>query len=172
MKEYDELKKLKKKNVDVIKIKSNAHAFKEELKKKLNKFQVYNPKILVQINNKKTNQSISLLGDYIFCFHEDFKNNKIIDHLKFTKGIKYFLNGHSESQEEIRKFIDKCKKLENDKGFISNSLFDLNLKSFYKFKSGLLANKIFQLIEIQKNKIKVLVNGIKITENKRFLISP
>ena len=160
----------------VIKIKSNAHGtVKEELKKKLNKeFQVYNPKILVQINNKKKpiNKSISLLGDYIFCFHEDFKNNKIIDHLKFTKGIKYFLNGHSESQEEIRKFIDKCKKLENDKGFISNSLFDLNLKSFYKFKSGLLANKIFQLIEIKKNKIKVLVNGIKITENKRFLISP
>ena len=42
----------------VIKIKSNAHGtVKEELKKKLNKeFQVYNPKILVQINNKK-NQS-------------------------------------------------------------------------------------------------------------------
>ena len=65
----------------VIKIKSNAHGtVKEELKKKLNKeFQVYNPKILVQINNKKPiNKSISLLGDYIFCFHEDFKNNKII----------------------------------------------------------------------------------------------
>tara|TARA_B100001059_G_C17804915_1_gene568523 strand:+ start:713 stop:1204 length:492 start_codon:yes stop_codon:yes gene_type:complete len=160
----------------VIKIKSNSHVIvKEELKKKLNKeIQVYIPKILVQINNKKKliNKSISLLGDYIFCFHEDFENNKIIDHLKFTKGVKYFLNGHSESQEEIQIFIDKCKKLENDKGFISKSLFDLNLKSFYQFKSGLLANKIFQLIEIQKNKIKVLVNGIKFIENKKFLINP
>lgn len=160
----------------VIKIKSNSYGIiKEELKKKFNKeIQVYNPKILVQINNKKKpiNKSISLLGDYIFCFHKDFKNNKIIDLLKFTKGVKYFLNGHLESQEEIKIFIDKCKKLENDKGFISNSLFDLNLKSFYQFKSGLLANKIFQLIEIQKKKIKVLVNGIKFIENRKFLINP
>ena len=160
----------------MIKIKANSYGIiKEELKKKFNKeIQFYNPKILVQINNKKKliNKSISLLGDYIFCFHEDFKNNKIIDHLKFTKGIKYFLNGHSESQDEIQLFINKCKKLENDKGFISSSLFDLNLKSFYKSKSGLLANKIFQLIEIQKNKIKILVNGIKFIENKKFLINP
>ena len=100
----------------VIKIKANSYGIiKEELKKKFNKeIQFYNPKILVQINNKKKliNKSISLLGDYIFCFHEDFKNNKIIDHLKFTKGIKYFLNGHSESQDEIQndcKWVDRNK---------------------------------------------------------------
>ena len=160
----------------VIKIKSNSCGIvREELKKKFDSgIQIYNPKLLVRINNKKRpiNKSISLLGDYIFCFHKNFKDNKIIDHLKFVKGVKYFLNGYSGSQKEIQKFINKCKKLENDKGFISNSFFELNLKSFYQFKSGLLANKIFQLLEIQKNKIKVLVNGIKITEKKRFLVNP
>ena len=160
----------------VIKIKTNCIGLlKEDLNKRFKKqVDFYIPKILVQTNTHKKpfNKSISLLGDYIFCYHYNFNNTKFLDQLRFVKGIKYFLNGHLDSQNEIKEFISKCKKLEDKKGFISKNFFELNLKSFYKFKTGLLANKVFQLIEIQKNKIKVLVNGIKVTENKRFLTNP
>ena len=34
-----------------------------------------------------------------------------MDQLKFTKGVKYLLNGSISSQKEIKKFIYKCKAL-------------------------------------------------------------
>ena len=32
----------------------------------------------------------SLLGDYILCFHKDFKNPNTINKLKFTRGLNIF----------------------------------------------------------------------------------
>ena len=83
------------------------------------------------------------------------------------------MNGFNEFQLDIKKFIDKCKKLENDKGYISETLFDLNLNSFYKFNSGPFVNKIFKIINFEKNKIKILAGNLKTTINKReYLFSP
>ena len=73
-------------------------------------------------------------------------------------------------QKEIELFIDSCKSLENKNGFISKSFLDLNLNKLYKFKSGILTNKIFELVEFQKNKIKILINGLKIQTNNNHLI--
>ena len=43
----------------------------------------------------------------------------------------------------------------------------------YKFNSGPFANKILKLIEIQKNRIKFLLNKVEVKiENKNFLITP
>jgi len=149
--------------------------FNEDLKRRLgNEFRVYIPKISTQIykKNKLIDKNIPLLGDYIFCFHKEFNNLKIIENLKFIKGLKFFLNGHHLSQSEIKAFIDKCKSLENKKGYIAQNFLNLNLNSFYCFKSGLFTNKIFQLIELQKNKIKILINGVKIkTGNKDLIFS-
>ena len=39
-----------------------------------------------------------------------FANQKILDNLQFTKGLKYFLSGFYKSQKEIKDFIKKCKK--------------------------------------------------------------
>ena len=42
----------------------------------------------------------------------------------------------------------------------------------YQFKTGLLKNKIFKLLEIQKNKIKILINDVKFKVNSNnFIIS-
>ena len=61
---------------------------------------------------------MSLLGDYILCFHESFKKNSIINTLKYCKGLKYFLTDFSSSQEDIENFIIKCKKHEDNDGFL------------------------------------------------------
>tara|TARA_B100001248_G_C27382524_1_gene457808 strand:- start:861 stop:1358 length:498 start_codon:yes stop_codon:yes gene_type:complete len=145
----------------------------EDLKKKLGKdFKFYSPKVNIQIlrNNRLVNRSIPLLGNYIFCFHQNFKSSKMTDKLKFVKGLKSFIYGYHLYQKEIELFIDSCKSLENKNGFISKSFLDLNLNKLYKFKSGILTDKIFELVEFQKNKIKILINGLKIQTNNNHLI--
>lgn len=106
------------------------------------------------------------LEDYIFCFHNDFKKKNILNNLKYTKGLKYFLNGFYESQEDIVTFINNCKKLENSSGYVEFAEKNLELEKYYEFISGPLANKIFKLIGIQKKNIKILIGSIKTYINK------
>lgn len=158
----------------IIKINLNkTNLMNEDLKKKLGKdLKFYSPKINIQTlrNNKLVNRSIPLLGDYIFCFHQNFKSLKITEKLKFIKGLKSFIYGYHLYQKEIELFINSCKSLENSNGFISQSFLDLNLNKLYKFKSGILTDKIFELVEFQKNKIKILINGLKIQTSNNHLI--
>ena len=152
---------------------NKTNLMNEDLKKKIGKdFEFYLPKINIQIfkNNKLVNKSVPLLGDYIFCYHQNFKNTKMIEKLKFLKGLKSFINGCHLYQRDIELFIKRCKSFENNKGLITQSFFDLNINKFYKFESGILKNKIFELLEFQKNKIKILINGLKIQTNNNHLI--
>ena len=34
-----------------------------------------------------------MLGDYIFCHHKNLEKKNIIDSLRFTRGLKYLLEG-------------------------------------------------------------------------------
>ena len=149
---------------------------KEDLTKKLDKnFVFYNPKIKIQKfkNNKLINSEIEVLGNYIFCFHKNFQKIENFNYLQFCRGLKYFLNGHKQSQSEIENFIKKCKTLEDQNGYISHTLFELNLKSKYKFASGPFVEKIFQIIDLQKNKINILMGNIKTTvKTQEFLFKP
>jgi len=143
------------------------NTFNQDIKKKMgDDVRIYFPKV------KISNRTLPLIGDYIFCFHNEFKDSNFINKLKFTKGLKYFLNGHIESQSQIEYFINKCKSLENDKGFLSKNICELIPNSMYQFKTGLLKNEIFKLLEIQKNKIKILINDVKFKVNSNnFIIS-
>ena len=155
---------------------NNIELFKSDLKKKIGRdFKLYSPKLSVQKfkKNKLTKVNFNLLDNYIFFFHKDLKNQNLQNILKFTKGLKYILNGFIESQNELVKFISKCKSSENEKGFISDNFFDFDLSKSYKFCSGPFSNEIFKILIIQKNKLKVLIGGIKTTINrKEFLYSP
>ena len=42
-----------------------------------------------------------LLGDYMFCFHSKFVDQKYLNILNFTKGVKKVLKDFLNSQEEI-----------------------------------------------------------------------
>jgi len=113
------------------------------------------------------------LGDYIFCFHNEFKELEAIKKLKFVRGIKYFLEGYKGCQPDIEYFIEKCKNSENKDGYISQKFFNLNLHSEYKFSEGPFANSIFKIIEFQKNKLEILLGSLKTTVKKSdFLFRP
>ncbi len=149
---------------------------KEDLKKKLGQdFKIYIPKLRIQKfkNNKLISKEINLLGDYLFCFHKNFEYENTLNTLRFVRGLKYFLGGFSGSQNDIEKFIKKCKDSECKEGFLSRDFFDLNLDRKYKFSSGPFADKIFKIINLQRNRIKVLVGNIKTTiKKKEFLFTP
>ena len=79
IKEYDELKKELKKvmwvifNINLKKV----NFFEQELLKKLgSEYKIYYPKIKIKVfkNKKLTTKIIPLLGNYVFCFHQEFKS--------------------------------------------------------------------------------------------------
>ena len=156
--------------------KKNFFNLKNSLKEKLGKnFSIYRPKLLVQNYNKNKliNKQVDIMGDYLFFYHENLTEENLVLDLKFTRGLKYFLKGFSFSQNEIKLFIDRCKKFENKNGLITQSLFDLSVCKTYKFKSGPFTNEIFKIINFQKNRINILLNNVKTTVDKRdFLFSP
>ena len=156
--------------------KQNLGLFKDDLKKKIGEnVKIYQPKILIQKykNNKLINKEFEILGDYLFCYHENFREKATLNKLKFTIGIKYFLNGFLEYQKDIKEFIEKCKKMENPKGYISHSLFEVNLNSKYKFFTGPFTEKIFKIINFKKNKIDILIGNLKTTINKKkYIFNP
>ena len=100
----------------------NQELLKNDLIKKLGvDCMFYSPKLLVQTFKKQKliNKEVSLLGDYIFCFHKEFQKENITNQLKFSRGLKYFLKGFKKSQNEINEFLKKCKSLEDENGYIS-----------------------------------------------------
>ena len=150
--------------------------FTKELKEKIgNDFIIYRPKVLVQ-NYKKEKlfkKEVDILGDYLFCFHKTFNEKQIINNLKYTKGLKYFLDGFNEFQNDIRAFINKCKKLEDQKGFISQNIFELDINKEYKFASGPFIEKIFKIVNLEKNNVNILMGNLKTKINKKkFLFNP
>ena len=149
---------------------------KDNLKKKLGEdCKIYVPQIEIKrrIGGKFSNNKVNILGDYLFCFHESFKNENSTFKIKFIKGLKYILSGCFKSQNEISKFINLCKNSENKEGNLTESFYDFSEGIKYKFKSGPFTDQIFQIINIQKNKIKVLIGDIKTTIKKReFLFQP
>jgi len=149
---------------------------KEDLNKKIgNDFVIYIPKFKIQKykNNKLINKEFNLLGDYMFFFHKKLVSKNMKNSLKFIRGLKYFLESPSSSQIEIEKFINKCKESENGNGFLSEDFFDLSTNKQYKFSSGPFTDKIFQIINLQKNRIKILMGNINTTiKRKDFLFRP
>ena len=73
--------------------------------------------------------------------------------------------------ENLKKTIEEmkvhekehCKFFENEKGFITQSFFQNIVTKKAKFVSGPFTNMIFEILEKQKNKIKILVGNIVTT---------
>jgi len=155
----------------IIKIdKKKINLLKKELTNKFGEGgSTYSPKILIEKfkKNKLEKKEFDILGDYLFCYHENFSKTSFLKQLNFIKGVKYFLNGFQLSQDEIKKFIEKCKNLENDSGYISQNLYKEQIDNFYKFSTGPFTGKIFKILELQKNKINILMGKLKTSVNKR-----
>ena len=156
--------------------KTKLNILEQELKKKLGEdASIYLPKLFIQkyFKNKLINKEMVLMDDYMFCFHKKFEKPETINQIKFIRGLKYILNGFKESQGDIKAFIKKCKESENAQGYLTQNFFKIYENSTYKFKSGPFAEKIFNIINLQKNKIDILLGNIRTKINKKdYLFTP
>tara|TARA_B100001059_G_C17791287_1_gene560307 strand:- start:445 stop:924 length:480 start_codon:yes stop_codon:yes gene_type:complete len=125
---------------------------------------IYFPKINHEKNKNRKFQN--LLGNYIFCFNGNFNLQKI-KHLKYLKGLNYFLENSIVNQDEIKRFIKFCKSFEDKNGVLTSSFF-LDVKSSnYKFINGPLKSIFFKILEIKKNKIFAETMNKKIILKKK-----
>jgi len=153
--------------------KKKINLLKEDLKKKVGcNYKIYIPKLLVEklSKNKLIKKEINLLGDYLFCFNKKFKNKNSLSQLNNLRGVKFYLSGFVESQKEISSFINKCKNSENDRGYLSFDFFDIKQKLSYKLCTGPFSDQIFKFINLEKNKIKILMGNFKTTIDKKNLL--
>ena len=156
--------------------KKKLNLLKEDFKKKLgDKPIIYEPKVLINVfkNCKRTSKELNVLGDYLFCYHKKFEDKTSLNKVKFSRGLKYFLEVSSKSQNEIESFILKLKKLEDTDGLIKKNIHELIEDKNYKFISGPFTNQIFSIIRLQRRNMEVLIGNLKtkIKKNK-FLFNP
>ena len=160
--------KIKKKQIEIFK--------KEVIKKFGEDIEFYCPKIEYHyyFKNKVKRLEKLALESYVFCYNRKFDNAKIIDRLRYVKGLDYFLNGHCENQKEIAKFIRYCKCSENEKGYLTQAFFKSIITKKAKFISGPFTNMFFEIIEKQKNKLKIIVGNVvtTISDNTNYLYRP
>ena len=94
--------------------KKKINLLNQDLKSKIGEdFKIYIPKIRVQNfkRNKLISKDFNLLGNYMFFFDKKIESQNIINSIKFSRGLKYFLEGFKYSQKEIQNFVDECKKM-------------------------------------------------------------
>ena len=159
-----------------IKIK-NSNIFKKDLIKKVGSdIEFYQPKIEYHryFGDKIKRFEKLILENYIFCYHERFQKSSFVNQVKFLKGLEYFLHGYNLNQNNIIKFIKYCKSFENEKGYLTQSFFKTIIAKKAQFISGPFTNMIFEILEKQKNKLKILVGNIvtTISDKKNCLYCP
>ena len=115
-----------------------------------------------------------ILENYIFCYHEKFNKINTINKIKFLQGLEYFLDGHYQNQNEINKFIDHCKSFENKDGYLTQDFFKTMIVKKAQFVSGPFSNMMFEILEKQKNKLKILIGNVvtTISDKKNYLYRP
>ena len=148
-----------------IKIK-NLNVFKKDLVKKVgNDIEFYQPKIEYHryFGDKIKRFEKLILENYIFCYHKRFQKSSFVNQVKFLKGLEYFLHGYNLNQNNITKFIKYCKSFENEEGYLTQSFFKTIIAKKAQFISGPFTNMIFEILEKQKNKLKILVSNIVMT---------
>tara|TARA_Y100000741_G_scaffold295498_1_gene236096 strand:+ start:55 stop:552 length:498 start_codon:yes stop_codon:yes gene_type:complete len=159
----------------ILKIDNNyKNLFKNDFKKSIgSEIELYSPKYLIQNfkRNKLKFKEINLLGNYVFCFHKNFKSTNIFNQIKYFKGFNSIVPGYIETQKEIIQFINNCKKSENSSGYVQNNFFDLNIENNYKLKTGVFTNKVFEILKFNKNKIEIMIGNLKVSAKKKDLLA-
>ena len=150
--------------------KKNLAILKSDFFKKLDKdVKFYMPKLQLKkfFKKKICIKESFLLGDYLLCFHKDFSKKSVLTSLKYCKGLKYFLTDFLNSQNEIEKFISKCRENEDKNGFLTSTFFDFQNNKNYEFISGPFTNMVFSVIDENKLSIKALIGNYRATVSKK-----
>jgi len=149
--------------------KKNLKTLKTDFYNKLGKdVKFYIPKIQIKksFKNKVFTKEVSLLNDYLLCFHKDFSKKSVLTSLKYCRGLKYFLSDFFSSQKEIENFIFKCKNNETESGYIQPSFFEHKKNGSYEFISGPFASFIFNIFKENKLSMFGMMGNYKITVSK------
>ena len=154
----------------VAKIKSEElRLFKNQLSDQTSgEARYYEPKITFFKNNVNTVKNI--LGNYIFCFHEKFKDYSFVNKFKYIRGLKYFLKDYKNSQKNILNFINFCKSNEDKSGFLNAGFFKKVINNKGKFLNGPLANMVFEILENNKNNLTINIGHRTIKLKDKFKI--
>ena len=154
----------------VLKIdKKNISLLKRDLLSKLgSEVKFYMPKLKLKkfLKRKIFVKESFLLGDYLLCFHEDFSKRSILTSLKYCKGLKYFITSFLNNQKEIENFIEKCRKNEDENGFIRSTFFEFNNTKNFEFISGPFTNMIFRILHENKLNIRASLGKYNVTVSK------
>ena len=113
----------------------------------------------------------NILGNYVFCKHHKFSEDKVVSNLKFTKGLNYFLLNYKSEQKYISKFVNKCKLHEDENKNLKQSFFEDIIKSNAKLITGPFKNIIIESIIKNKNFFSAKINNlrIRVKKNNTFL---
>ena len=157
--------------------KSEIKIFKKNLIEKSGEnILFYSPKIEYHqhFKNKVKRLEKFALENYIFCYHNNFGNSAFISKLRFVKGLEYFLSGYYQNQNEIIEFVKHCKSSENSKGLLTQAFFKTIITKKAKFISGPFTNMIFEILQKQKNKLKIAAGNVVMTisDNSNYLYRP
>ena len=154
----------------VLKIdKKNISLLKRDLLSKLgSEVKFYMPKLQLKkfLKRKIFVKESYLLGDYLLCFHEDFSKRSVLTSLKYCKGLKYFITSFLNNQKEIENFIEKCKKNEDENGFIRSTFFEFNNTKNFEVISGPFTNMIFRILHENKLNIRASLGKYNVTVSK------
>jgi len=162
----------------VAKVKTNSlNTFKKNIAEKIGiDIKFYQPKLEYHkyFGDKVKKYEKFILENYIFCYHKKFAESKTINEIRYLKGLEYFLEGYNQNQTQIIKFVNKCKSFENTKGYLTQSFFKLIINQKAKFVSGPFTNMVFEIIEKQKNKLKILAGNVvtTISDKNNYIYRP
>ena len=151
----------------IINFKTNQFdTLKQEFQKKLKiKPNFFFPKLRFQKikKNRLVSYTKPLLGNYIFCFHPKFNDENMLGNIKYLKGLKFFFKGFKTYQTDISNFMSRCKKHEDENGFIKQTFFNFTAVEKIKFLSGPFTNMIFKIIRQNKNSLEVFAGKINMS---------
>ena len=129
----------------------------------------YNPKVKYEryVNNRLKMFQKNILDNYLICKHDNFNDARLVNALKNSRGLVYFLQGYKSNQRELDNFVKFCKSNEDKNGFLKQSFFRIIINNKAKFTSGPFTQMIFEILEDKGRKLKILLNNIKMTIPKQ-----
>jgi len=149
---------------------SELQTFKKNLIKELGEepiFFVPKTKYKKYYKNKLKTFEANILENYMLCYHPRFESSSLLNKIQYIKGLQYFLKNFIYNQKEIVQFVSHCKKHQDINGYLNQDFFNLQKIKKGKFLSGPFTNLMFDVIENQKKKLRVLIGNITTTISKK-----
>lgn len=124
-------------------------------------------KLKKKIANKLFDKDVYILDKYLIIYHNKLNDSFTVNKLNYINGVDYCLNGFESCQKNISDFVIKCKKNQSTDGYINSDFFNLETGMSVKFSKGPFINFVSKIIEIQKNKFKILAGNYSIYFEKK-----